>query len=198
MIKSNSDLILKIILGVVLQTISGLEKSISSQDWITWSLKNAAHASVLLGHVALNSEVALLAPSAVPRVLDEPVVSALIGTIANEEHGVVDGIAAESLDNSVLVELESSSTGVDADGDWAECEGLSQLDWVKSLDIFEACQFNVSSLSLGCALLVLGHVWILTLSLDWDVGGVVVGVLDKSTTASIVSVVNGAINDLLL
>lgn len=198
MIKSNSDLILKIILGVVLQTISGLEKSISSQDWIAWSLKNAAHTSVLLGHVALNSEVALLTPSAVPRVLDKPVVSALVGTIANEEHGVIDGIAAESLDNSVLVELESSSTCVDADGDWTECEGLSQLDWVKSLDIFEACQFNVSSLSLGSALLVLGHVWILTLSLDWDVGGVVVGVLDKSTTASIVSVVNGAINDLLL
>ena len=108
-----------------------------SQDWVGGHLQDTAHSRVLLGHVSHNSEVALLSPVVVPRILHQPVVRALLGAIANQQNSVVNGVAAPSLDNAAAVEFKSYSAGIDTDGHGSELESLSQLNWVKSLDLLE-------------------------------------------------------------
>ena len=47
--------------------------------------------AVVLGEL----DVAVVAPGGIPRVLDEPVVLAILGAVADDEHGVVEvGTAA--------------------------------------------------------------------------------------------------------
>jgi len=115
---------------------------------------DSAHAVVLLVHVSENSEVPVLSPGWSPRILDGPIVNSIIGTITNEENGVVDGGSTPLGDDSVLVPLESGATGVNTDRDWAEKKSLGELLRVESRHLREAGELHISSLSLSCALVV--------------------------------------------
>ena len=70
------------------------------------------------GVVHAELDVALVAPSGVPGVLDEPVVLSILGTIADGEDGVIEGGAARAAgEDTRLVGLEDVLVGLDGDGE---------------------------------------------------------------------------------
>ena len=78
------------------------------------------HAALVaaLGHL----DVAVHAPGGAPGVLDEPVVLAAVGTVADGQHSVVQ-IAAAAVGlvvDAARVQLEREVAGVDADGEGSD------------------------------------------------------------------------------
>ena len=78
------------------------------------------HAALVaaLGHL----DVAVHAPGGAPGVLDDPVVLAAVGTVADGQHSVVQVAAAAVglVVDAARVQLERVVAGVDADGDGAD------------------------------------------------------------------------------
>mmetsp|Transcript_967 Transcript_967/g.2645 ORF Transcript_967/g.2645 Transcript_967/m.2645 type:complete len:391 (-) Transcript_967:608-1780(-) len=74
---------------------------------------------------ALELEVAAVAPRPAPRVLDEPVVSALLGAIAHHQHTMVQLVAA-LIDNAARVELHGGGRA-DAHTDRLARRSLEQV-----------------------------------------------------------------------
>lgn len=71
--------------------------------------------------IARHFDVALEAPGLAPAVLDEPIVIAVVGSVANNEDAVVKLllVALGLLVDAVFVELEAGVSGVDSDRDRA-------------------------------------------------------------------------------
>ena len=87
---------------------------------------DAAEAAVVAG-VALHPDVAALAPGCAPRVLDDPVLRAVVGlAVADHRDAVVEVGAAVAGEDAVGVELEGLVAGVDGDGDGLVGDGLGE------------------------------------------------------------------------
>jgi len=64
-----------------------------------------------------DSDVTLITPPGVPRVLDEVVVNTVEGTVADSKDGVVElSTAGRASDDTRLVVLEDGSVGLNGDG----------------------------------------------------------------------------------
>ena len=122
----------------------------------------------------------------------------MVVSVAHKEDGVIDGGVAESLDNAFLIEFEAERACIDTDGDWALNESSGECDRIVSLNLLEIAQLDVASLLLLGTLAVFGVVRILVLGLQRNMLGVVVTILDEATAASIISVGDGAVDELLL
>ena len=83
--------------------------------------------TVTLDHAEL--DVSLVSPGGSPRVLDEPVVATVLGTVADGEDGVIEvGSASDVVHDTSLVELEAGHVGLD--GNSGGLEGKSGLHLV--------------------------------------------------------------------
>lgn len=167
----------------------------SSELWDRWLLLETADTGTGGLHVSCDSDVALLAPSSAPRVLDEPVVGTFVGTIANKEDTVVEASATEMLDDTAEVELPGKGC-IDSNGDWAGLESSGESSWVIHGDIREVSDNSNTTLSVASAIST--SVWIVGLGLDH--GSLCVGesLIHKTTIATLVALFGGAINELLL
>lgn len=150
----------------------------------------------LLVHVSLDSDVAVLAPSGTPGVLDEPVVGSLVIAVSDEEHTVVEAGSAEPLHDASEVELPLKTSGVDSNGDWTLLEGLGKGLWVLGGDIGETGQLGDSTL--GVASAVSASVWVGRLSVHLGAFGIGEGLVHETTIATLVALRGRAVNELLL
>mmetsp|Transcript_62021 Transcript_62021/g.192532 ORF Transcript_62021/g.192532 Transcript_62021/m.192532 type:complete len:251 (+) Transcript_62021:325-1077(+) len=83
-----------------------------SDDRVGRAVLDAALA--VLGHAALEADVALLAPAAPPGVLHPPIVDAVrVGAVAHEQHAVVELRAALLGQDAAAVELEGHLVRLD-------------------------------------------------------------------------------------
>merc|ERR1719456_1156365 len=85
-----------------------------------------------------HADVSLLAPRAAPRVLDLPVVFAAVGAVADREDAVVELLAAVSVKDTALVELEAGLVRLDGDRDGLAGDGLGEVVLVSRVDVGEA------------------------------------------------------------
>merc|ERR1711924_506963 len=69
--------------------------------------------------VGTDLDVAVGTPGRAPRVLDEEVVLAVLGAVADSEDTVVEALAAAGGENTGVVELEGGLVGLNGDGDGA-------------------------------------------------------------------------------
>ena len=100
--------------------------SSSVGGWELWVELDTADAGAVAsdGH----SHVASLTPVSVPAVLHDPVLSAVLGAVANENDGVVDvGAAGRAVEDTAGVGHEGYVVGLDGDGDRLLLEGGLQL-----------------------------------------------------------------------
>ena len=150
-------------------------------------------------------DVTLVPPGGVPRVLDEPVVLSILGTIADGEDGVIEvGSALGGGEDTGLVGLEDELVGLDGDGERLLVEGSLHLGLVGWGDIDIAGDLNsgggegIGEAASGVITVSRG-VWVDGLELSGVVLVVVVGTSLETTIAAEVSVSEGgAVKELLL
>jgi len=109
---------------------------------------------------------------------------------------VVEAGSAEMLHDSTEVELEEDASGVNGDRDWAFSDGGSEGVRVVDGNILVGFDLNASTLSGASAIGTL--VWVLSLGLDGSGLSVLEGRVHKTTVATGVLVVVGAVDELLL
>lgn len=83
-------------------------------------------------HVARDADVPVLAPQRAPRVLDCPEVGRVggagrLGAVADDEHAVVELLAAALREHAAAVQLEGALVGLHRDGDGLLRDGRQQL-----------------------------------------------------------------------
>jgi len=103
---------------------------------------------------------------------------------------VIDGGAAESLDDAFLIEFECEGACVDTDRDWALDQSGGKFDRVVSFDFLEISQFHITCLFLLGTLFILGKIRILSFRLQRNMFGIVVTILDEASATSVVSIRN--------
>ena len=103
---------------------------------------------------------------------------------------MIDGGVAESLDDSFLIKLKAKGTCIDSDRDRALNKSCGKFDRVMSFDFLEICQFDVTGLFLLSTFIVFGMIRILRFSLQSNMFGIVVAILDEASTTSVVSIRN--------
>ena len=150
-------------------------------------------------------DVTLVTPGGVPRVLDEPVVLSILGTIADGEDGVIEvGSALGGGEDTGLVGLEDELVGLDGNGERLIVEGSLHLGAVGWGDVDIAGDLNGSggeglSEAGGGVITVSRGVWVDGLELSGVALVVVVGTSLETTIAAQVAVSDGgAVNELLL
>jgi len=72
-------------------------------------------AEALIGHLAFDAHESLVAPLRAPRVLDLPIVDAVVGAIADKENSMVKAIAALRCQDSALIISEGVLVSLDRD-----------------------------------------------------------------------------------
>jgi len=145
-----------------------------------------------------DSDVTLITPPGVPRVLNEVVVNTVEGTVADSKDGVVKrGTAGSTSDDTRLVVLEDRSVGLNGDGNGLLVEGGLELGGGLSGD--GGVGFSTNTASVGSSLAGTVSAGVLVVRLVGEVVGlsVLVGVVLPSTVATVVTV-GGAVNELLL
>jgi len=167
-----------------------------SELWLGWLGLLTADTFALLGHVSGNSDVALLTPGGAPRVLDEPVVSLTLSSLTNEEDTVIEAGSAEVLDNTTEVELESKRSTIDGNGDWSLSKSGGEGLWVLWGDILVAREHVNGTLCTARSISTL--IWVVGLNVHLVSFGVVESVVHETTIATLVALLLGAVNELLL
>jgi len=110
---------------------------------------------------------------------------------------MVEHCAAVGLwDNSTSVQLEDGLIGFNGNGDWLLSHSSSQGWWRLWSHINEASVLHSNGECLASS--IVSSIWIGILCSDTVVSGIFKGHVHKSTTATIVSVWLGAVNELLL
>jgi len=99
-----------------------------------WARLDSADTSAFLD---TESDVAVLSPGFTPGVLDEVVLNAVVGTVADGEDSVVELISTALGDDTTSVRLEDSLVSLNGNGDWAQVESSLELRWAVSGDIVE-------------------------------------------------------------
>ena len=162
---------------------------------------DSAHALVA-GH----SEVTSFTPCGRPRVLDDPVVHAgdFISTVADDEDSMVKGCGGVATlgfgVDTVGVELEGTVAGIDGDRNWAiASNGFSQSFFITRWQIDVVAQFSVDfSVSAETApASVTAFKWVTIFSVNATLFNVTESIVHKTTIATVVAKVFGAINQVL-
>ena len=150
-------------------------------------------------------DVTLVTPGGVPRVLDEPVVLSILGTIADGEDGVIEvGSALGGGEDTGMVGLEDHLVGLDGNGERLSVEGSLHLGAVGWGDVDIAGDLNGGggeglSEAGGGVITVSRGVWVDGLELSGVALVVSVGTRLETTIAAHVAVSDGgAVNELLL
>jgi len=141
--------------------------------------------------------VSLGSPGGTPGVLNEEVVLARLGSVADSEHTVVEFGSATVGNDTVSVSLESHLIGLDGNRDWSLGKGsLKLLARCVLSHILESLDFTASLRFLVLAVSLLGGVWVGGLLHEWVSLDVFESVVHKTTIAT--AVLLGAVNKLLL
>ena len=151
---------------------------------------------VLLVHFSQDSEVSLLSPGWSPGVLKEPVVSSVVGSVADDEHSVIEAGSTESLHDTTVVELEQDGCSVNGNRDWAFSYSSSESRWTLLLNISEV--FDLYETGLWFASSGSTFVWVLFFGIHRSGFSVGEGIVHETTVATHVSLGLGAVNELLL
>ena len=120
--------------------------------------------AALVAAVARHPDVAVLAPSGTPRVLDDIVAV----TVADRQHTVIqeDAVAVRLVVDAARVELERDVRGVDGDGDRADVgQGVGERVLVLRRDVRVSGEGGRVG-RLGLAVAVSGRVRVRSLGLD--------------------------------
>ncbi len=168
----------------------------NSNSWVGGGHGNTA---LSLGRLALlNENVSAHSPSSSPRVLDLPVVSAGEGSVSDGEDTVVEVGSALSGEDSARVELESVLVGLNGNGNWLLGHSLGKLSLRVDGDVSVRVNVGGDGARLAGAGIT-GSVRVRSLSADTLVGDdVLEGVVHKSSIARHISLILGAIHELLL
>jgi len=151
----------------------------------------------VLGH----QDVTLLTPGGAPGVLDDPVVLAASGAVADGKDTVVELSAASRVEDTRLVELEGRLVGLNGDGDGLLGDGSNELSLVVGGDIRVRADGGsvVSSLGGLASVGASGGVGVVSLGGDTVVlDDVLEGVVHQTTVAALVALSSRAVNELLL
>merc|ERR1719198_1398839 len=167
-----------------------------SERWLGWLRLLTADTLGLLGHVSLDSNVALLTPGGAPGVLDDPVVGLTFGTLTNKEDTMIKTSSAEVLDDSTEIELESERCAIDGNRNWSVLKSFRKGLWVLWSDILVADDLFNGSLSGAFSISAL--VWVVSFSVHHVSLGIVEGIVHKTAIAAHVALLFGAVNELLL
>ena len=150
-------------------------------------------------------DVALVTPGGVPGVLDEPVVLATLGAVADGKDGVVEvGSALVGGEDTGLVGLEDVLVGLNGDSEGLGVEGSHHLGWGGWGDVNVGGNSNIGGgalvVSASASLAGAGGVWVDGLELGVvAILVVLVGAVLETTIAAVVAVLDvGAVNELLL
>jgi len=152
------------------------------------------------GRVGLgDTDVSTFTPAGAPRVLDDPEVLAVFGTVTNDEDTVVErGTAGGAVDDTTLVELEDRGISLDGSGDWASSDSGGELNVIvggngNPTEVLENDLGLVEFAgSLGSG------VWVDGTEFNSVVTGVLEGSGHNTAIASVSSVGAGTIDELLL
>jgi len=145
-----------------------------------------------------DSDVTLITPPGVPRVLDEVVLNTVEGTVADSKDGVVEvGTARSTGDDTRLVALEDGSIGLNGDGNGLLVKSRLELGWGVSGHGGEGFGTNTASVGSSLARTVSAGVLVVRLVSERVGLGVVVGVVLPATVATVVTA-GSAVNELLL
>ena len=158
---------------------------------------NSTHSIILFIHISKNSEISFFTPISSPWVFDSPVVYAIFCAITNKKYGVINGCTTVSRNDAFLVIFESWSASVNSYWNWSKLKSLSKLLGVKSRNFREIREFYISWLSFSSTFIVWSLVWVLTLGFKFVMFDVIVCIFNKTSWATVVSIWNRAIKDLL-
>lgn len=174
-------------------------KSDAVDERVGVALGNSAHVAS-----SLDPEEPVVTPGGSPRVLDVPEVNSVLSSISSGQDGVIDvlsGCAAVSdLVNSSLVVLEARDDLEGNRNGTSVVEPLSQLNLITFGDVVGS-ESNVSNSDLRSvnALSVLSSVGVGHVGLNSSgVPDVLKGVRRKSSVASVIVEITGAVDELLL
>jgi len=145
-----------------------------------------------------NLDVSVDTPGWTPGVLDEDVVSSVIGTVTNSEDTVIELGTASGGDDTTGVSLENGLVGLDGNGDWVLGDGGEHLGLVTLLDISVGLDVTLTLGGLVLALSLSGSVLVVRLEHEWGLLDVLEGVVHETTVAAHVTEGAGAVNKLLL
>ena len=139
------------------------------------------------------SDVTVLTPFGAPRVLDNPVVNTVLGTVTNSEDSVVNVDTTVLLDNTTGVINESVAASFDANGDGRNVKGGLELGNAVVGDGLVGN--NGDGTVVGSASTITTSVLVLALEHDRSSLSVIEGFVLPSTVAT--GVLSYAVNELL-
>jgi len=158
--------------------------------------------SAVVLSVSGHPDVSVLSPAGSPRVLDQPVISSSIDSVSSSEDSVIElsGRASGLIVDSSAVELEGRLRGINGNRDGLHGNGLSKSGLRSRGNISEGSDGRSA---VGSRVLALvgsrGGVGIRSFSIDSLVGNdVLEGVVHETSVASVVSLGNRAIDEVLL
>lgn len=145
-----------------------------------------------------DSDVTLITPPGVPRVLDEVVRSTIQSTVTNSEDGVVKRVTTGgSSDDTRVVVLVDRSVSLNGDGNGLLVKSGLELGGGVSFNGGVAGGTNTTSVRVLLARTVFASVSVVRLVGESVALGILVGIVLPATVATIVTV-SGAVNELLL
>lgn len=153
--------------------------------------------------VAQHLDEALVAPGGAPRVLHQPVILAgLVGAEANDQHTVIQilGITLRLVVDALRVELERLVGGIDGDGNGTNGgHSLGHLLLITLGNIGESTIGGSDCALVKVARVIDGLVGIGLLGIDASIIlNIAEGIVHETAVASIVAVLGGAIDQILL
>jgi len=156
----------------------------------------------LVALVAGHLNVTLVTPRGTPRVLDQPVVLAAVSAITNSQDTVVQvlGRAHRLIVDTRLVELEGVVGSIDGNGDGANGgNGGLQSSLRAGLDILVAGDGTTRVGSIVTASTITSSVGVRSLGVKTLVGDDIgEGIVHQTTVATLVTLLGGAVNQVLL
>jgi len=157
--------------------------SLSNVDLGSLLLETAGARTSISGF--LKSEEARLTPGGAPRVLDEPVVGAVVITHTNEEDTVVKvGSARVSRHDTFLIELETKARSIDGNGNGSLLKESLELSGIVGRNISVGSGFNDTFLGELAATETPASIRVVRLKINGNVLGVVEGAVHKTTHAA--------------
>jgi len=154
------------------------------------------------GVVGSHSEVTLLTPGSTPRVLDDPVVLAVLRAVANSEDTVIKrGSAAEetaTLHDTTVIKLEHDTSGIDGNRDGSLVKGSLHGGTRAGGDILVGDNLGDLLGLFGVASSISTSVSIVGLFFETIMHGILESIVHKTTIATLIALGSGAVNKLLL
>jgi len=174
---------------------------VAGGDSLDTSGVGSSHADTALTRVARASttsqtDVTTLTPGSTPRVLDEPVSLAIVGTIAGSEHTMIEGGTAAGGEDTTTVELPGLSIHSHRDG--AGSDGSLELVLVVDGHIHVLGDGEHGLAAGRSAVVVGGSVRVVRFGAETAIGNdELESLVHQTTTAALVALSSGAVHQLL-